>query len=246
MARFDESIDVNASVSEAYNLFSQFERFPGFMEGVEEVRRTGENKLHWKAEVGGREEEWEALITREEPDTAIAWQSVSGSRNLGEVTFEKLDQDSTQVHLHIEYEPEGFVENVGTFLGVVNGRMRGDLKRFKDLVESGGHASGWHDPAERSRAAADRDRSVGEAKRSVHRDDVGYKGPAGSDENGVAGATGVAGTPRVGTPGSGVASRTVDSAGDRLDQGRRDLADATNDLEDEDVDPLARRGRRDI
>lgn len=177
MARFDESIYVNASVSEAYNLFSQFERFPGFMEGVEQVIRTGENKLHWKVEVAGRAEEWDALITREEPDTAIAWQSVSGSRNVGEVTFEKIDQDTTQVNLHIEYEPEGFVENVGSFLGVVNGRMRGDLKRFKDLVESDEQASGWHDPVDRSSAAADRDRQVGEARRSRHRDDVGYTNP---------------------------------------------------------------------
>src|SRR5690554_4766987 len=175
MARFDESIDVNASVSEAYNLFRQFERFPSFMEGVEEVRRTGENRLFWRAEIGGREEEWEAQITKEIPDTAIAWQSVAGARNAGEVTFEKVDGSTTQINLHVEYEPEGFVENVGALLGVVNGRMRGDLDRFKDLLESGGQAAGWHDPADRSSAAAERDRRIGEAQRSVHRDDVGYE-----------------------------------------------------------------------
>src|SRR5690606_10469706 len=76
-----------------------------------------------------------------------------------------------------------FIENVGALLGVVNGRMRGDLQRFKDLVESGGHDTGWHDPAERSSAAADRDRQVGEAQRSVHRDDVGYEN---SDRGGIA------------------------------------------------------------
>ena len=181
MARFDESIDVNASVSEAYNLFRQFERFPSFMEGVEEVRRTGENRLFWRAEIGGREEEWEAEITREEPDTAIAWQSVAGARNAGEVTFEKIDESTTQINLHIEYEPEGFVENVGALLGVVNGRMKGDLERFKEMLESGAHTTGWHDPADRSHAAAERDRRVGEAQRSVHRDDVGYdsRTPAG-------------------------------------------------------------------
>lgn len=156
MAEFKESINVNASVAEAYALFSQFERFPGFMEGVEEVRRVAPDRLLWRAEIGGHEEEWEAEITREEMDRAIAWRSVSGSKNIGEVTFDKVDQGSTQVNLHIEYEPEGFVENVGTMLGVVNGRMRGDLERFKELVESGGHDSGWHDPVDRRAGTLDR------------------------------------------------------------------------------------------
>ena len=243
MARFDESIDVNASVSEAYNLFSQFERFPGFMEGVEEVTRTGENKLHWKAEVAGREEEWDALITREEADTAIAWQSVSGSRNVGEVTFEKLDQDTTQINLHIEYEPEGFVENVGSFLGVVNGRMRGDLKRFKELVESDEHASGWHDPVDRSSAAADRDRQVGEARRSLHRDDVGYKSRMEDGAAGIsmdragntvdrAGENAERAAERTAESVSDAADRTLErgrDAADRLEQRGRDLADQTGD-----------------
>lgn len=237
MARFDESIDVHATVAEAYKLFSQFERFPGFMEGVEEVRRTGPDTLLWKAEIGGREEEWEAKITKEEPETAIAWQSVSGARNAGEVTFEKLDQDTTQVNLHIEYEPEGFVENVGALLGVVNGRMKADLKRFKEMVEAGGSRSGWHDPADRSQTAADRDRAIGAAERSVHRDDVGYESrdvgdstPGDhnrgernlddrnvtnsnlddrnlADRSGIAGAAGAAGAA------AGASGRTVDSVG---------------------------------
>ena len=173
MASFDESIDVDAPVREAYALFRQFERFPSFMEGVEEVRREGADRLFWRANVGGREEEWEARVTADEPDTRIAWESVVGARNAGEVRFDKLDEDSARVHLHVEYEPEGFVEHVGTALGLVNGRMRGDLRRFKEMVESGDVESGWHDPAHRSVAAADRDRALGEAERAADR-----RGPA--------------------------------------------------------------------
>ncbi len=169
MASFNESIDVHVPVPEAYRLFSQFERFPTFMEGVEEVRREGGNRLYWRANIGGREEEWEARVTAEEPDTRIAWESVAGARNAGEVTFDKVDQDTTQVNLHVEYDPEGFLENVGTALGMVNGRMKGDLKRFKEIAESGGHESGWHDPADRSTVGAERDRIIGEERRSQDR-----------------------------------------------------------------------------
>src|SRR5690606_5265779 len=137
MATFDESIDVNVPVTEAYGLFRQFEQFPTFMEGVEQVRREGPGRLHWLANIAGRDEEWEARVTADEPDTRIAWESVSGARNAGVVTFDKLDESSTRVNLHIEYDPEGFIENVGTALGVVNGRMRGDLQRFKEAAEGG-------------------------------------------------------------------------------------------------------------
>lgn len=148
MASFDKSIDVDVPVAEAYMLFSDFERFPAFMEGIESVERVGPEKLHWKAEIGGREEEWDAKITEQMPSTKIAWESTSGARNIGTVTFDKLDQDTTRVNLHIEYDPQGFVENVGAMLGIVNGRMAGDLRRFKELVEEGGAArGGWHDSA---------------------------------------------------------------------------------------------------
>ncbi|HLV11334.1 MAG TPA: SRPBCC family protein [Trueperaceae bacterium] len=169
MAAFDESMDVHVPVTQAYALFRQFERFPAFMEGVEEVRREGPDRLYWRANIGGREEEWEARVVADEPDTRIAWESVAGARNAGEVRFEKVDADTTRVHLHVEYDPEGFVENVGAALGLVNGRMSGDLRRFKELAESGEAVSGWHDPVDRSVAAAERDRVIGEAERSVDR-----------------------------------------------------------------------------
>lgn len=146
MASFDKSIDVDVHISEAYMLFSDFERFPGFMEGVDEVRRTGDDTLHWRATVGGREMEWDAKITELSPSDRIAWTSTTGARNAGEVTFDKLDEEHTRVHLHVEYDPEGFVENVGAALGIVNGRMERDLERFKEAVESGAAVhDGWHE-----------------------------------------------------------------------------------------------------
>lgn len=144
MASFEKSIDVDVPVAEAYMLFSDFESFPSFMEGVQSVERLPGDRLRWHASIGGREEEWTARITEQAPSTAIAWSSTSGARNEGRVTFHKLDGASTRVHMHIEYEPEGLIENVGTLLGVVNGRIAGDLKRFKELVEEDPRRSGWH------------------------------------------------------------------------------------------------------
>ena len=40
--------------------------------------------------------------------------------------------------LQMDFEPEGAVEKVGDALGVVNRRVKGDLERFKELIESRG------------------------------------------------------------------------------------------------------------
>jgi|SRR5690606_2833375 len=137
-ASFEETVEVNVNISEAYLLFSDFERFPEFMEGVDRVVKTGEDTILWHATVQGRSEEWVARITELAPSKRISWESVSGARNNGTVSFERVSETVTRVHMRIEYTPDGVVENVGSLLGIVNARMRADLARFKRLAEAGG------------------------------------------------------------------------------------------------------------
>ena len=87
-------------------------------------------------------ERWEAEITSQVPDERIAWRSTTGIENAGIVTFSPVGEDRTRVHLRIEYEPEGVVENVGDALGVVSSRVEGDLERFKTYIEERQSADG--------------------------------------------------------------------------------------------------------
>lgn len=141
-SRIRESVEVEVPLSTAYNQWTQFEEFPRFMEGVESVRQLDASRLFWKADVGGKTVEWQAKITEQIPDMRVAWRSVSGAKNAGSVTFDRLGDQRTRVHLELEYEPEGLVENVGDFLGVVSRRARGDLARFKEFIERRGHETG--------------------------------------------------------------------------------------------------------
>ena len=142
MATFEGSIDVNAPVRTAYDQWTQFEMFPQFMEGVEEVRQVSDTKLQWRAEIAGRTEAWEAEITEQIPDQRIAWTSRTGAKNAGVVTFHYIDDATTRVMLQLEYEPETLVEQAGAALGVVGRRIKGDLERFKEFIESRGEATG--------------------------------------------------------------------------------------------------------
>lgn len=137
-----ESIDVNVPVSTAYNQFTQFEDFPQFMDSVHEVRQIDDTHLHWRADVAGKEEEWDSEITEQIPDERIAWRSTSGVPNAGVVTFHKIGKDRTRITLQMDYTPQGMDEKIGDALGMVSMQARSNLKRFKQLLESRGVETG--------------------------------------------------------------------------------------------------------
>ncbi|HVQ77435.1 MAG TPA: SRPBCC family protein [Candidatus Binatia bacterium] len=136
MSNIEESIDVNVPVRTAYNQWTQFEEFPRFMQGVTSVIQEGDKNLRWQAEIGGKSKEWTAQITEQIPDERVAWKSTSGAQNAGVVTFHRLDDRRTRVMLQLDYDPEGVVENVADAVGIVSGRVSGDLERFKEFIES--------------------------------------------------------------------------------------------------------------
>ncbi|MFO7300660.1 MAG: SRPBCC family protein [Actinomycetes bacterium] len=142
MAEVTATVEVDVPVSVAYNQWTQFEEFPRFMEGVEEVQQLDDARLHWRAEIGGVEREWDAQITEQDPDRLIAWQSTTGVRQAGRVFFEPVDHDRTRIDLTMFHEPEEFAENVGQALGIIERRVHDDLDRFKEFIEERGIETG--------------------------------------------------------------------------------------------------------
>src|SRR5919109_1045278 len=117
MEAIEKSIEVDVPIETTYNQWTQFEEFPKFMEGVKEVRQHDDRRLHWKAQIAGKEKEWDAEIVQQIPDQVIAWRSSSGASNAGEVRFDKALGGKTRVTLVLTYEPEGVAEHVGDALG---------------------------------------------------------------------------------------------------------------------------------
>ena len=112
------------------------------MEGVKEVRQLDDQRLHWRASIGGKEKEWTAKITEQIPDNRIAWRSESGEYTSGVVDFARLGPDRTQVALEISYDPKGFIENAGDAVGLVSRRIENDLEHFKQFIENRGQETG--------------------------------------------------------------------------------------------------------
>jgi uncharacterized membrane protein len=129
-------------VRTAYNQWTQFEDFPHFMEGIQQVKQLDDTHLHWKAQIGGKEKQWNALITEQVPDTRIAWKNTAGATNAGMVTFERLSETASRIFVQMDYDPEGVVENVGDAVGAVSSRVASDLQRFKEFIEAQGTETG--------------------------------------------------------------------------------------------------------
>jgi uncharacterized membrane protein len=121
------------------------------MDGVREIRQLDDTHLHWKTEIGGVKREFDAEITEQIPDERVAWQSTQGTRHAGVVTFHKLAADKTRVTLQLDTEPDGLVEKAADKLGLTKHQAAGDLKRFKEFIESARVPTGaWRGEVPRS------------------------------------------------------------------------------------------------
>ncbi|WCD83737.1 hypothetical protein KPP03845_100056 [Streptomyces xanthophaeus] len=143
MSKVEESIEVDVPVRTAYNQWTQFESFPHFMDGVERIEQRTDTLTHWVTKFGGVDREFDAEITEQIPDERVAWTTVGGEvKQAGVVTFHHLADSKSKVMLQLDYDPEGFAENVGDKLGFVKRQISGDLKRFKKYIEDRGRESG--------------------------------------------------------------------------------------------------------
>lgn len=138
MPTIEDTIEVQVPVRQAYNQWTQFEDFPKFMEGIQSVRQLDDTHVRWVAEIRGESREWTTEITEQQPDKKVAWKTTDGEiKNDGVVSFEQVGERQTRVNVQMDVEGESTAENVaGDLLGVVKRQVRGDLERFKQLIEN--------------------------------------------------------------------------------------------------------------
>jgi uncharacterized membrane protein len=150
MSTITESVDVEAPISTVYDQWTQFESFPRFMEGVEEIRQLDDTHTHWVTKIGGVTREFDATITEQHPDQRVAWKSDSGPTHAGVITFHRIDDAKTRVTAQMDIDPDGFAEAAADKLGIINKWVKGDLQRFKTFIEQRGEETGaWRADVDR-------------------------------------------------------------------------------------------------
>lgn len=143
MSQVMESVDVDVSVTTAYNQWTQFESFPHFMGGVKSVTQIGATRNHWVTSVGGVPREFDTEITEQRPNERIAWRSVGGDvEQAGVVTFHRLAEGKTRVTIQIDWQPDGLVERAGVAAQADDLQVKADARRFKEYIEGRGQETG--------------------------------------------------------------------------------------------------------
>jgi len=142
--RVHESFTIMQSPEELYRFWRDFSNLPRFMRNVRSVEETDNARSHWV--VGGPDDrtyEWDAEIVRDDPGEAIAWRTVGDAdvQHSGSVLFRPATGGrGTVVEVEIAYDPPG--GGAGAALARLFGTrpledVREDLRRFKQLVETG-------------------------------------------------------------------------------------------------------------
>jgi uncharacterized membrane protein len=144
-AHVEQALLINRSPEELYGFWRSFANLPQIMSHLERVEVHDERRSHWvaKASAAGRGIEWDAEITRDEPNHLIAWRSLPGSDIdcVGEVRFGPTIGDrGTEVHISMDYAPPAgrIGHGLATLVGASPRRqMREDLRSFKQRMEIG-------------------------------------------------------------------------------------------------------------
>jgi uncharacterized membrane protein len=138
------SITVRKPVEEVYAFWRQLENLPQFMRHLESVSVLDERRSHWIAKApAGQTVEWDAEITEDTPNEAIAWRSAPGSQiyNAGRVQFEAAPGNrGTEVRVAFEYDPP--FGKLGSKVAMLfreepGQQVQDDLRHFKQVMEIG-------------------------------------------------------------------------------------------------------------
>jgi uncharacterized membrane protein len=135
---------INRSPEELYRYWRDFENLPRFMKHLEAVRVTGDGRSHWVAKApADKTVEWDAVIVEDKPNESISWRSLEGADvdNKGTVWFETATGGrGTVVTVELEYDPPAGAlgATVAKLLGEdPDWQVRDDLRRFKQVMETG-------------------------------------------------------------------------------------------------------------
>lgn len=155
------TVTINRPRAELFAYWRDFTRLPSFMDNVVRVEMVDATRSHWVVKApAGRTVEWDAVIIEEIENEVIAWMSAEGADvpNSGRIDFRDAPGGrGTFVTATILYDPPAGV--VGKVIAKLFQRepaiqARRDLRRFKQLMETGEIATAARTEKQREEEAA--------------------------------------------------------------------------------------------
>ncbi|NJK41684.1 MAG: hypothetical protein HC934_10655 [Acaryochloridaceae cyanobacterium SU_2_1] len=134
-----EQVEVPVPVATAWDLWSNLELMPQWMNWIDSVEVLTEKPdlSRWTLSGGGLTFTWLSRILKEVPHQIIQWESVDGLPNQGAIRFYDRKDNHSIVKLTVAYKIPGIVGSLmdNLFLGkLVESNLRDDLNRFREYA----------------------------------------------------------------------------------------------------------------
>lgn len=151
------TVTINRPRKYLFSFWRDFSRLPQFMENVQSITVIDDKRSRWVVKGPGEMDvTFETEITEEVPGEVIAWRSSDDAdvKHSGRILFRDApDGRGTEVEAAITYVPPG--GRLGQLLAKLAGRepeiqTRRELKRFKQLMETGEIADAAPRPSARA------------------------------------------------------------------------------------------------
>lgn len=143
----EKTVTVNLPHDQVYAYWRNFENLKRFMKHIDDVQVLGDRRSRWKGNLlrGMPAVEWEAETIEDTPNERISWRSLPGGdiETNGVVRFHPImGGRATEVRLTMEYRVPGGRPIAALLNPGIASIAKEDLRRFKQLLESGETGAG--------------------------------------------------------------------------------------------------------
>jgi uncharacterized membrane protein len=146
----EDAITIYRPVDDVYGYWRNLENLPRFMVHLEDVDVVDRFRSHWVARGPlGVRVEWDAQIINDIPPTLLSWKSVGDSDviSAGSVRFKPGGEHATEVRVKLQYDPPA--GKLGATAAWLLGedpqhQIAEDLRKLKELIESGDVSTAGH------------------------------------------------------------------------------------------------------
>ncbi|MCX5093896.1 SRPBCC family protein [Streptomyces sp. NBC_00365] len=169
-----EVLDVGIPIRDAYDHWTQYEKFSSFTKGVRSASKGKDADSNWKVKVGPSTRGWKATTQEQIPDERIVWTSEGAKGTTrGCVSFHELTPTLTRIVLVVEYYPSGFFEKTGNIWRAQGRRLRLDFKHFQRYVTlTNKEPEGWRGEIRDGEVVRTHEEAIEEEEAAAEEEDV--------------------------------------------------------------------------
>jgi uncharacterized membrane protein len=135
MLQVDDHFEVAAARDEVWRAWTDFERFPSFMTGVDSVYAETSERLRWRLSVAGVQPSLYAIVIERVEGRRIAWVSVDQSTMGWWIDLDDADGGGTRVTVRVIWSPRGDAPSKAGARELDELTIRCDLQRFRASLE---------------------------------------------------------------------------------------------------------------